>query len=58
MLPYSGKVWRALNLMQFKFGDLNLIAIIYTGEFLIWQSLPNSLNHQIKFSAIQYIDNE
>ena len=67
-VPYSGIVWRALNLAnwllegigEIKFGDLILstigaYAIIYIGELLIWRPLPNSLNRQIKnFAKISH----
>ena len=61
-LLYSGKIWRVLNLANWlsvgigEFFNLairilsaiDMHAIIHIGEFLIWQSLPNLPNHQIK----------
>ena len=62
-IPYSGKIWRALNLVnwlsvgigefliwrsEFLAPYIGMHSMIHIGEFLIWQSLPNLPNHQIK----------
>ena len=40
--------WRNLNLAISVLSAIGTCAIIYTGEFLIWRSLPNLPNCQIK----------
>ena len=69
-IPYSRKVWWTLNLTNWLsvgiwrnlklaiwiLSAIDVRAIIYIGEFLIWRSLPNLPNCQTspKFPAIQY----
>ena len=50
IIPYSGKVWRVLNLAIWNLSAIGAHAIINIGKFLIWWSLPNLPNCQIKTS--------
>ena len=66
IVPHRGKLWRALNLVnwsiddigEFKFGDLNAVRHTRTCVNCYWWVLMAKLKTSPTFPAIQYVNNE